>query len=98
MLTAHEKTRQTAGGKPVHFRFYAPGANAVSLVGNFNNWNEKKHPMTKTDDGFWRQTVLLEPNTYEYKFKVDGVWLNDPENPFACPNRFGTENNFFLVE
>ena len=45
----------------------------------------------------WEKFLFLYPGTYEYKFRVDGEWKNDPENPLICPNCFGTRNNFILV-
>ena len=35
--------------KGVKFTVYAPNAQKISVVGDFNNWNESFHQMKKTD-------------------------------------------------
>ena len=40
------------------YREWAPGADAVHLIGDFNNWNRISHPMTRLDDGSWE--IFLE--------------------------------------
>ena len=35
------------------YREWAPGADAIHLIGDFNNWNRKSHPMTKLEGGIW---------------------------------------------
>eukprot|EP00794_Sanderia_malayensis_P016943 gene16943-18650_t len=34
-------------------REWAPGANGVFLFGEFNNWNQTSHPLTKREFGVW---------------------------------------------
>ena len=75
----------------------APDANHVVFVGDFNNWDSKKHPMKKNKSMVWEKTVVLYPGRYEYKFLVDGHWWNDPKNGNTCYNCFGTLNNFLIV-
>jgi 1,4-alpha-glucan branching enzyme len=79
----------------ISFSFESSDAKEVNLVGNFNNWNPKKHPMKKDDNGRWTKAVILPPGKYEYKFLVDGQWKQDPQNARICPNNFGTYNNVF---
>jgi len=47
-------------------------------MGDFNNWNPKKHPMQNNENGIWSKTLVLSPGKYEYKFFVDGMWKKDP--------------------
>jgi 1,4-alpha-glucan branching enzyme len=35
--------------KGVYFAVWAPNAKSVSVVGNFNNWNENLHPMKRLE-------------------------------------------------
>ena len=35
------------------FRVWAPHANAVAVVGDFNNWVPGDYPMQKVADGIW---------------------------------------------
>jgi 5'-AMP-activated protein kinase regulatory beta subunit len=76
----------------VHFTLTTRAAQAVYLVGDFNDWNEASHPMKQDADGTWKKTVVLAPGTYQYKYLVDGGWQEDPANPNRCRNQFGTYN------
>jgi hypothetical protein len=63
-------------------RFFLPGYlqnRRALLSGNFNNWSTLKGIMAKTDSG-WIADVKLKPGKYEYKFIVDGHWINDRYN------------------
>lgn len=82
----------------IAFAFTAPDAAEVMLVGSFNHWLLKKHPMKKDADGRWQKTVMLFPGEYEYKFWVDGQWQEDPLNPLRRPNEFGSANSIVHVE
>lgn len=66
-------------------------------MGDFNGWDEKKHPMRKNENGLWEKTTMLFPGTYEYKFIVDGKWQMDPKSDQVCVNHFGTQNNMITV-
>jgi 1,4-alpha-glucan branching enzyme len=62
------------------FKYKAPDAKTVELMGEWNGW--KSIPMTKGDDGVWTAKVTLSSGTYGYKFLVDGKdWVFDPDNP-----------------
>jgi len=75
------------------FSLEATEAKKVVLMGNFNDWSLKKHPMQRDENGMWNKTVMLSPGKYEYKFLVDGQWREDPLNDRLCPNCFGTQNS-----
>ena len=83
--------------KRVTFSLNLSDAEKVVLMGDFNDWNPKKHPMKKDDKGMWNKYVLLPPGRYEYKFLVDGQWLEKPQNSQICSNCFGTYNNVLFV-
>jgi 1,4-alpha-glucan branching enzyme len=81
--------------RKITFSFESSDAKEVILMGDFNNWNPKKHPMKKDDNGKWTKAVTLPTGQYEYKFLVDGQWKQDPQNDRICPNNFGSYNNVF---
>jgi 1,4-alpha-glucan branching enzyme len=83
--------------RKVAFSLTSPDAKEVILMGDFNHWNPKKHPMKKNKNGVWKKTTMLFPGKYEYRFLVDNQWENDPENNQTCLNRFGSKNNFIVV-
>ena len=89
--------KSTIHRKRVTLTLKAPHAEAVNLMGDFNQWNQKVHPMKQEADGIWKKTIMVQPGRYEYRFLVDGQWRNDPANDHICPNCFGTENNVLEV-
>lgn len=54
-------------------------ADTVSLVGNFNNWNESSTQLTKLKSGAFKLVVELPVGQdYEFRYLVDGnTWMND---------------------
>jgi 5'-AMP-activated protein kinase regulatory beta subunit len=82
----------------VTFRFEAPDVHEVILMGDFNGWNPKKHPMKHNKDGIWEKTAILPPGNYEYKFLVDGNWQMDPESNHVRMNCYGTYNNLLTIK
>jgi 1,4-alpha-glucan branching enzyme len=80
------------------FTLWAPHANQVSVAGDFNGWNTETHAMKKFKAGVWLIILNLAPGSYQYRFFVDGVWQNDPENAECVPNPFGACNNVKRVK
>jgi len=91
-------SKKAAKKRKVPFSLNAPLAKKVFLMGDFNQWNEKSHPMTEKEDGEWEKAAMLAPGRYEYKFLVDGVWQLDPKNDQTCDNCFGTQNSILIVK
>ncbi|MDA8402910.1 MAG: isoamylase early set domain-containing protein [Desulfobacteraceae bacterium] len=83
--------------KKIQFAFHDEDADSVCIPGDFNGWNEKKHVMKRDSRNIWRKTVMLPPGTYEYRFKVDDRWENDPQNENVRINCFGTINNVLEI-
>ena len=96
---AKKKSKQKASAiqktkrKRVSFSIEAPIAEEVILMGDFNKWDTKTHPMKNDGNGSWNKTVIIPPGKYEYKFLIDGKWSQDPRNNQTCPNCFGTVNS-----
>lgn len=71
----------------VRFAVYAPNARAVSVIGSFNHWDARRHPMMSHDDGIWRLFVPeLEAGT-PYKFALknqQGEPLPNKQDPFGA--------------
>ncbi len=90
-LGAHLRT--VDGVQGVNFAVWAPNANGISVVGDFNSWDVRRHPMRKhIPSGFWE---LFVPGLGEgtlYKFCVrrgDHVFEKSDPVGFAaeCPPR-----------
>lgn len=78
--------------KRVGFKLNAPEAQEVFLAGSFNEWDEGARPLKKDAKGVWRTRISLEPGEYEYRFIVDGEWVDDPECEDRCENEYGICN------
>ena len=94
---AKTKPKRKPTRRRVIFSLNTAKAKAVILMGDFNGWNAKAHPMKKDENEVWKKIVMLTPGKYEYKFLVDGRWQTDPDNDKVCFNRFGTRNNILIV-
>jgi serine protease AprX len=96
-----ETEARSVHGSPgrVVFSFHDDAAGGVSLVGDFNGWDEKATPMRRDANGTWN--VALEspaPGIYRYKLVVDGRWISDPGNALREPDPYGGFNSMAIVE
>jgi 1,4-alpha-glucan branching enzyme len=87
----------SARAKATQFQIFAPQAKKVSVAGSFNNWDPKKVTAKKDTKGNWAVNMSLKPGRYEYKFLIDGSWVNDPKCSSAVYNSFGTQNSVVEV-
>lgn len=82
-------------GDTVIFRLRSyENAESVVLTGSFNAWNQGELYMERKDDA-WQLPYVLAAGNYEYKYIVDGKWINDPGNPFITSS--GDFTNSFLA-
>ena len=84
-LGAHLKLHQGVEG--VHFAVWAPHASRVSVVGHFNLWDGRRHPMRKRiDSGVWEIFIPEMTPGAVYKYEIvdgKGVRLPLKADPFA---------------
>lgn len=60
-------------GGGVRFGVWAPSAEAVSVVGDFNDWDAVADPMKREDGaGFWKTTIGRAQPGHCYKYAVTG--------------------------
>jgi len=90
-------TKQYLKSKPVvkvTFAVPAEEAKKVTVLGSFNEWNTKKAvALKKLKNGTFKGTVDLEKdNSYEFKYLVDGTYINDDQADAYAWNDFGSEN------
>ena len=83
--------------KPVcKVTFTVPAAEAkkVVVVGDFNNWSEKDSSLKKLKNGTFKGTFNLpKESTYEFKYIIDGDYVNETEADGYQWNDFaGSEN------
>lgn len=78
----------------VTFTVSAEEAKKVAVVGDFNNWSAKGSTLKKLKNGTFKGTFdLPKENSYEFKYIVDGNYVNEPEADRYQWNEFaGSEN------
>lgn len=85
------------------FRVWAPDAKSVTVVGDFNNWNDQSNPMDKISDGVWEcyiPFVLEEYSMYKYCIETpsgEKVYKGDPYG-FHFELRPGTASKYYDIE
>jgi len=84
--------------KIVNFKLFAPSAKKVAVAGSFNNWDTNSLLAKKDSKGNWTAKVSLTPGRYEYKFVVDGAWIEDPNCKLRVPNPLGSNNSVLEVK
>jgi serine protease AprX len=81
------------------FLYHDDEAKSVSLVGDFNSWSTDLTPLTKDESGLWFAEVEApQAGSYQYKFIVDGSWLEDPSNGMKVADNYGGLNSVLAVE
>jgi hypothetical protein len=76
------------------FTYYGPTAKSVKIGGDFNNWTPTDEFVMKRDeDGLWSKNISLKPGTYQYRFIVDGEWVEDRSNSNYIHNAYGGINS-----
>jgi 1,4-alpha-glucan branching enzyme len=56
------------------FAVFAPSAKRVSVVGDFNVWNGRRHAMRVRGNGFWEIFVPEAKPNDKYKYEIIGGW------------------------
>ena len=71
----------------VRFAVWAPNADRVSVIGDFNGWNPDRHPMrNRGDSGVWEGFVEGAGDGDLYKYKVESSELGyyaEKADPYA---------------
>jgi hypothetical protein len=77
----------------------APEARAVTLVGDFNNWDAGASPMRRLKNGSFTATLSLETgHNYRFRYLIDGQrWENDWRADRYVKNSFGTDDSVVAV-
>ena len=94
--------KQYLKSKPVckvTFSIPAEDAKKVSVIGSFNDWNAKKLPLKKLKNGTFKGTIDLETgSSYEFKYVVDGAFVNDDAaDAYAWSDFAGADNSVVNV-
>ena len=91
-LGAH--LREIADERGVYFAVWAPNARRVSVVGDFNGWDGRVHPMRKLlGAGVWELFLpgIKEGAHYKFEIVTQGGAILLKSDPFAFFNQHGKE-------
>ncbi len=83
-MGAHERQVDEVAG--VNFAVWAPNAESVQLIGDFNHWSGEQHPMRKhIPAGVWELFVpnLKAGEKYKYRIKMRGGHTVDKTDPYG---------------
>jgi 1,4-alpha-glucan branching enzyme len=84
-----------AAQRKVRFELDVPKARSVFVAGTFNNWSSTATPMVFVGGTKWSKDLSLPPGRYEYRFLVDGEWMEPPQAKGYTPNPHGGRNAVF---
>lgn len=87
----------TAEEQEITLKFVAPSAREVKVAGNFNGWKPEATPLKNNGSGEWTARLTLRSGRYEYRFVVDGHWMEDPKAPQRGANPYGGFNSILTV-
>ena len=83
----------------VTFSVEAKEAKEASVIGDFNNWSVEEGVLSKLKNGTFKATFdLIKDATYEFKYVIDGEFVNEPEaDSFKWNDFAGAENSVLAV-
>jgi 1,4-alpha-glucan branching enzyme len=89
----HERTYEKLGAHlvelndqaGVHFAVWAPNARSVSVIGDFNGWDSRSHPLNSSDSGIWSLFIpdLAEYTVYKYRIIAQNGDSFDKADPYG---------------
>lgn len=94
--------KQVLKSKPVckvTFSVEAKDARQASVVGDFNSWDPKEGALSKLKNGTFKGVFNINAAAvYEFKYLIDGVFINEAEADSFKWNEFaGSENGILEV-
>jgi 1,4-alpha-glucan branching enzyme len=74
-------------------------AGTVYLVGEFNDWDAKAHPMKLQKDGSFNLTINLKKGReYQFRYLLDGfIWENDECADKYLRTPYGADNSVVIL-
>jgi hypothetical protein len=107
LQTSHERRppaapvpelRPRVQGAEVRFRYRAPEATRVTVVGSWNDWAAPGAALEAPTQGdLWELSTRLPPGTHRYHFLVDGKAQRPPEAGRYVADDFGSEDGVVEV-
>ena len=84
-VRAYEKLGAHPNQRGTWFGVWAPAAEQISVIGDFNDWNEEADPLTRREAGLWQTYVRGASPGESYKFRIRGprMYTADKTDPYA---------------
>lgn len=82
-MGAHPTTIDGVSG--VYFAVWAPNARNVSILGDFNSWDGRKHQMRRGNTGIWDLFIpeLVVGTVYKYEIKSPEGHIYEKSDPYG---------------
>jgi len=99
ILGAHKKKVQ--GMEGIQFSIWAPNANGVSVIGDFNNWNGYINPLKNVEkSGIWQIFIpsLEYGKLYKYEITTKDEKILVKTDPFAYYTELRPHNSAFTFD
>ena len=87
--------------KGVHFAVWAPGAMRVSVVGDFNQWDGRRHPMCKRgDSGIFSLFIpdVTCGDIYKYEIKINARTIVLKADPYGFRSEVRPSNASIVTD
>lgn len=98
VLVARASVGATDAPQLVTFRLDRPRASAVTVVGDFNQWNAHATRLARDANGAWTAVVPLTPGRHAYRFVVDdSLRVLDPRAPAERDAELGVARSVVVV-
>jgi 1,4-alpha-glucan branching enzyme len=87
-LGAHLTTIDGVSG--VVFAVWGPNAQRISVLGDWNWWDGRVHPMQRRDSGIWELFIpgLTEGSAYKYEIRTHSGQLLEKADPYGFWSEF----------
>ena len=81
------------------FTFNGNHKDDVFISGDFWSWNKEKRLQTNLHGIFFAFISLsLDKGFYNYRYRVNNIWINDPQQSFYRDDGYGTKISGFKLE
>src|SRR4051812_16200898 len=83
-MGSHQVQRNGQDG--VQFRVWAPNAERLSVIGDFNDWDAGRHPLQRREDGsgIWEGFIAHVQRGASYKYRIESYGRAfDKGDPYA---------------
>lgn len=99
-LNAYEYFGAHPEKEGVSFIVYAPHAQAISVVGDFNEWDTTKNPMEKDAEGVWSVVVPEAKCGQAYKYRITQQNGNvvDKIDPYGFSAKVRPEHDSIITD